>query len=75
MVMSMDKKIVMDKKTIFLTVFVLILVSAIFAWRNTPQKQLDRALREMDKAKTERQFNKAAEKADKAIKRGASLWD
>lgn len=73
--MSTDKKIIMDKKTIFLAVLVLILVSAVFAWRNSPQKQLERALREMDEAKTERQFNKAAEKADRAIKRGASLWD
>lgn len=63
----------MNKKTISLAVLVLILSSAVFAWRNSPQKQLDRALYEMGEARTQEQLARAEKKMQKAIKRGAKV--
>lgn len=63
----------MNKKIIIPAVLALVLVSAVLAWHNSPQKQLERAEREMSEARTERQLAKAEKKMQKAIKRGAKV--
>lgn len=63
----------MNKKVIILAVLVMILGSAFFAWYNSPQKQLERADREMVEARTQEQLARADRKRMKAIKRGAKV--